>query len=165
MARRARLTETPAPISPRGAQILGYGGLVPFAGTGVLAWISWPTEMAQTALQAQLVYAAIVLSFIGGIRWGIAMSKRGHFIRRSPDGLGTEFALAALPAAMGWMILFAPHEVALIVFALFFAAQAVSDHRAVKTEDAPPWYGALRVRLTIFVELAFTASLARLLVP
>jgi uncharacterized protein DUF3429 len=164
MARRARLTDTPAPISPRSAQLLGYGGLVPFAGTGVLAWISWPTEMAHTALQAQLVYAAIVLSFIGGIRWGIAMTKRGHFKRRAPEGLGTEFALAAMPAIIGWLVLFAPAEVALVVFALFFAAQALSDRRAVQAEDAPDWYGPMRLQLTIFVELAFAASLARLLI-
>ena len=164
MARRTRLGDTPAPISPLSAQLLGYGGLVPFAGTGVLAWIAWPAEMAHTALQAQLVYAAIVLSFIGGIRWGIAMTKRGHFKRRAPDGLGAEFALAALPAAIGWLILFAPAEVALVVFGLFFAAQTLSDRRAVKAEDAPDWYGPLRLQLTVFVELSLAASLARHLI-
>lgn len=164
MARRARLTDTPAPISPLGAQLLGYGGLVPFAGTGVLAWIAWPTEMAQTALQAQLVYAAIILSFLGGIRWGVAMTKRGHFKRRVPAGLGTELALSALPAIIGWLVLFTPREAALIVFALFFAAQALSDRRAVKSEDAPDWYGPLRIQLTFFVEVALAASFVRLLI-
>ncbi len=164
MARRAWLTKTPSPISPLGARLLGFAGLIPFAGTGVLGWIAWPSDMAQAALQAQLVYAAIILSFLGGVRWGIAMTKRGHFKRRAPDGFGTELALAGLPALVGWGALFIPHPAALVVLSLFFAAQALSDRRAVNSKDAPDWYAPLRVQLTFFVLLALGASFVRLLI-
>ncbi|PCJ70325.1 MAG: DUF3429 domain-containing protein [Rhodobiaceae bacterium] len=164
MARRAWLTRTPAPLSPFGARLVGFAGLIPFAGTGVLAWIAWPSDMAHAAVQAQLVYGAIILSFLGGIRWGIAMTKRGHFIRRAPDGFGTELALAAVPALVGWVVLFIPLPAALVVLSLFFAAQALSDLRAVKSQDAPDWFGPLRIQLTFFVVLALAVSFVRLLI-
>jgi len=164
MARRAWLTRTPTPPSPFGARLVGFAGLIPFAGTGVLSWISWPSDMAQAALQAQLVYAAIILSFLGGIRWGIAMTKRGHFKRRAPDGFGSELALAGVPAVVGWGVLFISLPAALVVFSLFFTAQALSDLRAVKSQDAPDWFGPLRIQLTFFVVLALAASFVRLLI-
>jgi hypothetical protein len=150
MARRNWLTGGPAPIMPLSARLLGYGGLIPFAGTGVLVWAAWPSDMAQTALQAQLVYAAIILSFLGGIRWGVSMAKRGHFKRRAPDGFGQELALSIIPPVIGWIA--------------FFATQALSDLRAVTAKDAPDWYAPLRLRLTFFVELALAASFARLII-
>lgn len=164
MARRNWLTGGPAPIMPLSARLLGYGGLIPFAGTGVLVWAAWPSDMAQTALQAQLVYAAIILSFLGGIRWGVSMAKRGHFKRRAPDGFGQELALSIIPPVIGWIALFTPREAALVIFALFFATQALSDLRAVTAKDAPDWYAPLRLRLTFFVELALAASFARLII-
>lgn len=159
MARRAWMSDRPAPITPLSARLIGYGGLVPFAGTGFVSWFMWPSETANAALQVQLVYAAVILSFLGGIRWGIAMTHAGDFKRRVPEGLGAKLALAALPAFGGWLALFTIREAALVVLMLFFAAQAISDVRLVNNEEAADWYRPLRLQLTLFVEMALAASL------
>ncbi|MEQ9520622.1 MAG: DUF3429 domain-containing protein, partial [Parvibaculum sp.] len=112
MARRAWMSDSPAPITPLSARLLGYGGLVPFAGTGIVSWFLWPSEMSDAALRVQLVYAALILSFLGGIRWGIAMTHAGEFKRRVPEGLGMKLLFAALPAFGGWLALFTIREAA-----------------------------------------------------
>mgnify|MGYP003144516932 FL=1 len=159
MARRDWMSSRPAPITPLSARLIGYGGLVPFAGTGIVSWFLWPSETADAVLQVQLVYAALILSFLGGIRWGVAMTHAGDFKRRVPDGLGTKLALAALPALGGWLALFTMREAAFLVLMLFFAAQAISDIRMVNNDEAADWYRPLRLQLTFFVELALAASL------
>ncbi len=163
MARGTRMSGKPAPIIPRSAQLLGFGGVIPFVGTGVVFWTMWPDDMGQTALQAQLVYSAIILSFLGGIRWGTAMQRLGHFKRRAPEGLAKELALSVVPAVVAWIALFGPAPAALTVFLLFFIAQAVSDLRAVRSGEAPDWYQPLRLQLTFFVCAALLASIIRLL--
>ncbi|AWZ03212.1 hypothetical protein RHODOSMS8_03714 [Rhodobiaceae bacterium] len=164
MARGARMSDKPAPIMPRSAQLLGYGGVIPFVGTSVVIWTMWPSEMGQTALQAQLVYAAIILSFLGGIRWGSVMQRLGHFKRRAPEGLARELSLSVVPPVVAWIALFGPAEAALVVFFLFFVAQAISDFRAVRSGEAPDWYQPLRLQLTFFVCAALIASLVRLVI-
>lgn len=164
MARGTGMSKKPAPIMPRSAQLLGFGGVIPFVGTSVVIWTMWPSEMGQTALQAQLVYAAIILSFLGGIRWGSVMQRLGHFKRRAPEGLAKELSLSVVPTVVAWIALFGPAEAALIVFVLFFVAQAASDLRAVRAGEAPDWYQPLRLQLTLFVCAALLASLIRLLI-
>jgi Protein of unknown function (DUF3429) len=164
MARGTRMRHKPAPLMPRSALLLGYGGVIPFVGTGVVLWTMWPSEMGQTALQAQLVYAAVILSFLGGIRWGMVMTRLGHFKRRAPEGLAKELSLSVIPPVVAWVALFGPAEAALIVFVLFFVAQALSDIRAVRAGDAPDWYQPLRLQLTFLVCGALLASLVRLLI-
>ncbi len=164
MAGRTGMNSKPAPLTPRSALLLGYGGVIPFVGTGVVLWTMWPSEMGQTALQAQLVYAAVILSFLGGIRWGMTMTRLGHFKRRAPEGLARELSLSIVPPVIAWIALFGPAESALVVFIIFFIAQAISDFRAVRSGDAPDWYQPLRLQLTFFVCAALLASLIRLLI-
>jgi hypothetical protein len=60
-------------ISSKVATTLGFWGLAPFAAMALCAWI-FPssTEIHQRAVHAQILFAGIVLSFLGAVHWGIA---------------------------------------------------------------------------------------------
>lgn len=58
---------------PRAAACLGAAGLIPFAVGSVALWTT-PIEHAALAVQLLIGYAAIILSFMGAVHWGLAMA-------------------------------------------------------------------------------------------
>ena len=60
---------------PRLALGLGWGGIVPFAGLALLA-IAADHETASIAAGALISYGAVILSFMGGVQWGLEMGRQ-----------------------------------------------------------------------------------------
>ena len=58
----------------RDALRLGYAGLLPFVAGAGLVWLVRPEVHPYVAL-ALSGYAAVILSFLGGIHWGLAMRE------------------------------------------------------------------------------------------
>ncbi|MFN3547324.1 MAG: DUF3429 domain-containing protein [Mesorhizobium sp.] len=100
-------------------------------------------------------YCAIILSFLGGIRWGLGMVFR-H------GGSPRDLIASCVPPLVGWAALFAPVPYAFGLLAVAFAAQGAWDTFAVHGGVAPRWYGRLRTLLTGLVVatmvLAFVAT-------
>ena len=151
-----------API-PGAAYRLGLAGLIPFY-AGVLAlWMTpslLPMSAALAAHRLELFYAAIILSFMGGVRWGLAMDRE--------DDLG--LALSTTPALIAWLALWPTGVLGIAptapvrygVLMLAFLVLMIADVRASAEGDAPEWYGSLRVRLTFAVALALALTMIRL---
>ena len=70
----------PSPAIPI-ALWLGYAGLIPFVAGAALAWLLQP-EWRPFTTAALSAYAAVIVSFLGGIHWGIGF--RDGFDRTSP---------------------------------------------------------------------------------
>ena len=70
---------------------LMFGGMVPFISSAGLMFV-WRDDLAMLNLAALwlLVYAAVILSFLGGVRWGaeIAKRERPRFAELGPSVLG-----------------------------------------------------------------------------
>ena len=67
-------TPRPATTIPTAAAILGAGGLVPFVGLALAPL--WSLELFNRPPLAVLgLYAAVILSFMGAIHWGLAMAE------------------------------------------------------------------------------------------
>lgn len=135
----------PTPFLPRAALRLGFLGLAPLA-ISALVSLSQHHETASLAVIAFSLYAAILLSFLGGIRCGFELMRAPH----APDGLRLLFS--ALPALAGWalalLVVLVPAAIAAAsAFAGLFAAQYAWDHRSAET-GAPLWYPLLRQVLT-----------------
>ena len=128
---------------PGPALWLGLSGLIPFAGLAVAPlWLG-----AEGALQAQaalLVYGAVILSFMGGCRWGFAAAGLGGGPGWAPLGV------SVLPALFGWaaVLLFAGPQ-ACVALAAGFAALFLADAALTRTGGAPPWWTALRFPLSL----------------
>ncbi len=123
----------------RSATWLGWAGVLPFA---VLAAAPWWPAMPIWANGAFVAYSAVILSFLGGIRWGRAMAAQ------SADG--REYARAVMPSLLAWPCLMLPLDTAVPALALGFMVVAMIDTRG-ETLPAPPWFPRLRLGLTTAV--------------
>jgi len=121
---------------PQSAVWLGWAGVLPF---GLLALATWWAPWRDLAAQAFLAYGALILSFLGGVRWGRAMAC----------GASTgQFAASVLPSLWAWLALFAlPPAVALWMLAAGFALVARWDGSS-DALAAPASFRRLRLGLS-----------------
>ncbi len=134
------------PPLPRTALRLGFLGLAPLA---ICALVSL-SQFADTARLGAIgfsLYAAVLLSFLGGVRCGFEL------IRAPAAPNAMQLLFSALPALGGWalalFVVVVPTALAASsAFAGIFAAQYVWDHRSAADSGAPAWYPLLRRVLT-----------------
>ncbi|SDH07766.1 DUF3429 domain-containing protein [Pseudomonas abietaniphila] len=132
---------------PRYVGLLGYGGLLPFL--GLLLLILFSAEYRPLWTQALLAYGAVILSFVGALHWGFAMTLQGL----SADQCRERFIWSVIPALIAWpaMLLAAPLGCLLLIFG--FVAHYWQDRRLVKATTLPAWYLPMRLRLTLVASL------------
>jgi hypothetical protein len=134
------------PSLPRAAVRLGFLGLAPLT-ISALVSLSHHVETARLGAISFSIYAAALLSFLGGIRCGFELM-------RAPDApSAVRLLFSALPALCGWalalfVIMVPPALGAASGFAGLFAAQYLWDHRSHADAGAPAWYPLLRQVLT-----------------
>ncbi len=90
-----------------------------------------------------LSYGAIILSFLGGIRWGAALNEPG---RQSP----TTLAQSVVPALAAWVCTLLPSPWSFVAMAVSFAVQGVWDVAAIRAgRITTAWFAPLRLVLTV----------------
>lgn len=147
--------------APRPAAAYAAAGLIPFLACAVLVWIL-PHPWNAFALDVQLYYGAVVLSFLGAVHWGLAMAGTGA----GKDGAAaacswTRLGWAVAPAIVGWLSVVMVPLVGLVTQILAFTAAFFGDVRAARLGFAPPWYARLRRPLTALVLVCLGAALLR----
>jgi len=140
------------PPLPTLAWRLGWAGLSPF----VLALAFWTWGLASArpdvvgpAQDAFLFYSAVILSFLGGLRWGRVMSA---------GALPSGYVLAVLPSLWAFPALFLPPLQAVVALGCGFALALWFDTRA-DTLPATPGFRQLRRRLSLVVIAAHMLAL------
>ncbi len=139
------MNQVAAETVPRTVAWLGYGGLVPFAS---LALATVGADFLGADLHrwnaALLAYGAAILSFVGALHWGFAMTLRGL-----TDGQRTAaFVWSVVPALMAWVALLAAPRVAVVLLLVGFLTHYWRDHRLASAAELPAWYLPMRLRLT-----------------
>ena len=124
---------------PKSAVWLGFAGLIPFLLAAAIGLLPG-APLYDLSLQALLAYGAVILSFLGGIRWGLAIATT-----ESADLLGP-LLLSVAPALLGWIALLVSSHTGLVLLALSFAAMLIAD---LRLSTAPYWYRSLRLPLSI----------------
>ena len=145
---------------PRPALILGVGGLLPFFATALGVWfqpeIVNPASgqtVSEFALRALGAYGAVILSFLGGVRWGKLLDDEARLRQWGP------LTLSVLPSLIAWgSLLLAPPGMLLLLMA-GFVAQYLLDRLAVKQYELPAWYGRLRLILSSGAVLSLVLAL------
>jgi len=126
----------------RAAAWLGYGGLIPFV---VLAPASLlDHHHGWTWSDALYAYGAIILSFVGALHWGFAMSAQGLDESRRVRSL----IWSIVPALIAWPALLLAPAGATALLVLGFVAHYLQDRRLARSMAFPAWYMPLRLRLT-----------------
>ncbi|MBD0271722.1 MAG: DUF3429 domain-containing protein [Acetobacteraceae bacterium] len=138
---------TTAPTSPSAdspSRLLGYAGLLPFAGAAALAVLG-PPSWRGPALAALSAYGAVILSFLGAVHWGFAL--------RAPAGeepaAWPRLGLGVVPALVAWTALLLPTGPGLALLAAGVVAVAAVETAATKRGLMPAGYLSLRWALSL----------------
>jgi len=121
---------------------VGYGGLAPFLGAAALAWFGVDMLFGYSMVTLMIAYGAVILSFLGGIRWGLALNPL------SADLRDRHIVLSVIPPLLGWLALMMQPAAGVVMLIAGFAGQLVWDLSAAKRGIIPEWFKELRVNLT-----------------
>lgn len=137
------------------AWIFAIGGAVVFAGLAALL-LSGETRIRIPATAALVTFSAIVLSFLGGIEWGLALNERQADDRTRAVAL----AIGILPAFAAWaVVLWLPSATWQIGAAAgLFAAVWASDLWLSHHGMLPPWFVDLRTAISGVVVLILSVA-------
>jgi hypothetical protein len=141
---------------PRSAFWLGTGGLVPFV-VLTSALFALPDHARPQLLFWLTAYAAVILSFVGAVHWGIALV---HAQMREPDR-SLYMGWSIVPALAAWMSLLLPAKTGLLLMAATFAVHFAADRQLAQRFPVPAWYVRLRGGLTGVVVLCLLLALAQ----
>ncbi len=149
--------EQPAP-PPRNFRVLSALVLAPFVVLALwLAGIADDHPWRGPTIDLLKAYAALMLCFVGGMRWGAA-AQTAHDQAAAPGDLAAG-VLALLVGLALWFVA-APHGFAL--FAVAFAAQGAWDAFAAHESSTPAWFARARLVATVLtvgaMVVAFLAS-------
>lgn len=128
---------------------LGYGGLIPFVAGAALAWLLPAGSRAFAAL-ALSAYAAVIVSFLGGIHWGIG------FRERTP-GL---FVWGVVPSLVAALALLLPPRYGLVMHAAMLLLCYAVDRRVYAAHRLQAWL-SLRWRLSLVAATSCLLAAAR----
>lgn len=129
---------------PAGAQALGLAGLIPFVATALATVLLPAGGWRELAARALLGYGAVILSFLGGVHWGLVLRDR-------PIRSFRPLAIGVLPSLAGWAALLLPYEQALALLVACFGGFWLYEHRVLGAAVLGEDYLALRRGLTIGV--------------
>ena len=143
------MAEHPLPRIVIGATTLS---LVPLLAGFLL--VAWPGVVPLEPVIAErtiIGYSALLLAFLGGVRWGI----------RIAGGKGTDltYVLGALGALLGLVTLLLPFALAIALLTVGFAAQGAWDVWSGYRGTAPEPYARRRANATLMACLVLVAIL------
>lgn len=155
---------------PISAIVLCVLALGPFIGCGLGA-LGSNTATAAEMLTGLIAWAALILTFFGGLHWGLAIREADGtnaaatpFTRERHARIG----LAALTPIIGWGALMlpsvAPYWLALAVLIVAYIVALAAEHRSGRRVIFPARYLAIRWGLTVVaVAMLVTVLTLRLL--
>jgi hypothetical protein len=136
------------------AVILTVAGIVPFllCGLGSVATNDVTSRLSGFAL---IGYGAVILSFLGGVHWGLTLATEDDPAERP------RLLLGVVPALMGWAALAASLYTqqpmfGLMLLILSFILTVVVEWRGHRRDWVPGGYIGMRIAATAVVVLILT---------
>lgn len=150
---RANISPSRPALKTGAAQLLAYIAAAPLIGSAL--YVVGADGGTGVAAQFMALYGAALIVFFGGVRWGIAvMRPEGPTMRAL---LGAVIPLvAALPLFLPWALQWKFAAIMALIAILL-----VDDLNATRRgSGAPAWYLAVRLPLTVLIEVPFLVALA-----
>ena len=163
------MTEEKLLAPPRTVAWLGYGGLIPFLTLATASLLD--RHHGAIWSDALYGYAAIILSFVGALHWGLAMALPGLTERqRFAEALrqvmvrvdearhqqpswqrqrSAWFSWSVVPGLIAWPALLLSPPLAAPLLLIGFIAHYLQDRRLARQGTLPDWYLPLRRRLSL----------------
>ncbi|XP_067423913.1 LOW QUALITY PROTEIN: transmembrane protein 69 [Emydura macquarii macquarii] len=126
---------------PKSTLYLGIGGLIPFVSVPLIMAIqqTYDPELAFV----QITYGAAVVSFIGGIRWGVALPENSP---AKSDWLN--LANSIVPPFVAWCAVFLKDNFAQAALLIILSLGIALHYDLVVRPLYPTWFKGLRILLT-----------------
>ncbi|MBY0521500.1 MAG: DUF3429 domain-containing protein [Sphingomonas sp.] len=131
---------------PSLARLLGLAGLLPQL-AAVLVLLENNAELRFSALALGYAYAALILSFLGGLWWGLAAAAKDP-----PAWLwiaAVAPSLIALASAIPWAVGDAWPGPSLVILGIALLGALAVDWQLQRSGIAPAWWLQLRVPLSV----------------
>ncbi len=125
------------------ARLLGHLGLLPFVLGALLVWVV-NAEAHPYATLALSAYAGVIVSFLGGIHWGL-----GFRLTAPPASL---FVWGVVPSLVAWLAVMMPASAGLVVHGAMLLACYAVDRRVYAAQGIGHWL-TLRFRLSAVAAL------------
>lgn len=132
---------------------LGYAGLIPFVLMAALMWLV-DTELLPFVAIALSAYAAVIVSFLGGVHWGIGFMK-GEAAPRF------HFWWGVAPSLLAWLAMVMPAHAALPLLGLVVVVCYAVDNKTYPAAGLASWL-PMRLRLTVVATLSCMLGAAAL---
>lgn len=141
--------------APKPLWAIALAGLAPFP-AAALVYVYGPEETSRTALTVLFTWSAVMLGFLGGVRWGLESGRT--------EPRWARLALSAVSPIGGWALLFARGAIEtpwlLCGFMAAFILQWLYDHSA---PDVPARYPRLMTALTLGACLSLALAMEQAL--
>jgi hypothetical protein len=126
--------------------VLTFAGVIPFLILVLMLQATWFSQ--SNILDCLCAYAAVILTFLGGIQWGLGVSKLEDSTLRFPH----VFTLSILPSLVAWLclMLHSP-RVKLITFIISFLFVLGVDGLLTLQKILPSWFLKVRLAITLIV--------------
>ena len=148
------MIDAPSP-APKPLWLIALIGLIPFP-AGALTYVFGPADLAGPAMSLLVTWCAIVLGFLGGVRWGLETGR--------PEPRWHRLAATTISPVAAWLLIYARGalENAWILggFLAAFMLQWLFDHAA---PDVPSRYPRLMTSLTLVACLSLALALEQAL--
>ena len=118
------------PLPTDTARLLGHLGLLPFVAGAALVWVV-NAEAHPYATLALSSYAAVIVSFLGGIHWGLAFR-----LSAPPASL---FVWGVVPSLVAWLAVMMPAWAGLVVHGVMLVVCYLVDRRVYPAQGLAQW--------------------------
>jgi ABC-type amino acid transport system permease subunit len=129
-------------------KLLAYVGLLPFIGLSVLLWLVDPDLHPFVAL-ALAGYGASIVSFLGGIHWGIGFRNAS----RMHNAPLFNFGWGVMPSLLAWIAITMPAYAGLPLLALILGLCYAVDRKTYPEAGLEEWL-PMRLHLTVVAAIS-----------
>jgi hypothetical protein len=131
---------------------LGYAGLIPFVLGALLTWSVRP-EAHPYVVDALAKYAAVIVSFLGGMQWGLRVTPGAQRPEGASPGAAAGYVWGIAASLGAWIAVVMPPYAGLVVQGALLIACYAFDRRSYSSLGAAGWL-TLRFRLTAIASLS-----------
>lgn len=135
---------------------LGYGGLIPFVLGALLVWAVTDEALGYVAA-ALAAYGAVIVSFLGGIHWGLVMKMGAAAVEGDAAAHSVQASSAlvwgVMPSLVAWLGVLMPPHAGLVILGLALVGCYLVDRRRYAAQGLGAWL-TLRFRLTAVAALS-----------
>lgn len=136
------------------ANRLGFFGLVPFVFLTLACWIVHPDWLGYF-IKGQLSYGIAILSFLGGLHWGLALLSGP----RPAGEIKQSLLWGVTPSIIAWCSMtMISMGIGFLVQIIGFVVAYQVDKRLYARYELPAWFLVLRLRLTRVVVSALALT-------